>query len=69
MFCTIWYHLQVKSTLAGVSLLVKLQANKSSTPPWVFFMFFFSYSKSFILLKEDDLLLFFDKLLHMLTNL
>ena len=47
MLCAIWYHLinfkNVKNTHGGVLLLVKLQASKSNTPPWVFFMFFKLY--------------------------
>ena len=47
MLCTIWYHLynfkNLKNTHAGVLLLVKLQASKSNTPPWVFFTFFKLY--------------------------
>ena len=33
----------LKNTHAGVLLLVKLQASKSNTPPWVFFTFFKLY--------------------------
>ena len=44
MRCAIWYHLynlkNVKNTHGRVLLLVKLQATKSNTHPWVFFMFF-----------------------------
>ena len=49
----IWYHLynlkNVKNTLEGVLLLVKLQAmacnfTKSNIPPWVFFTFFKLYT-------------------------
>ena len=40
MFYAFWYHLcnfkNVKNTHGGVLLLVKLQPNKSNTPPWVF---------------------------------
>ena len=40
--CAIWYHLynlkNVKNTHGGVLILVKLQAYKINTPPWVFFM-------------------------------
>ena len=45
-FGVISYHLynsNVKNTHGGVLLLVKLQANKSKTPPWVFFTFFKLY--------------------------
>ena len=43
MLCTIWYHLynfkNVENAYGGVLLLVKLQAFKSNTRPWVFFTF------------------------------
>ena len=45
--CTIWYHLynlkNVKNTHGGVLILVKLQAFKINTPPWVSFTFFKLY--------------------------
>ena len=52
IFCAIWYHFykvkNVKNTHGGVARLVKLQAKacsftKSSTLPWVFFLFFQLY--------------------------
>ena len=52
MRCVIWYHLQilknVKNTLGGVLLLVKLYAlapnfAKSNTPAWVSFALFKLY--------------------------
>ena len=39
MLCAIWYHLYLKNTHGGVLLLLKLEAAKSNTPPWVFFTF------------------------------
>ena len=42
--CAIWNHLynlkNMKNIHGGALLLVKLQATKSNTPPWVFFKFF-----------------------------
>ena len=52
MLCTIWWHFynfkNVKNTLGGLLLLVKLQSEacnftKDNTDPWVFFTFFKLY--------------------------
>ena len=44
MLCAIWYHLynlkNVKNTHGGVLILVKLQATKINTSPWMFFHVF-----------------------------
>ena len=63
--CAIWYHLynfkNAKNTYGGVLILVKLQATKINTPPWLFFTFF-KLHKCYQIAQPIKYLIFLDKL-------